>query len=147
MTVPEPNALFIKILDSYIHIDQLSDVSIADIYKKVRIVFVPSGKVNLILYMNVRCLHCKLICMIWQSAAKVRLWDFRLIKMGRKFNHIITDYRKNILLEQQIARHFVQYSECLSSRRSLLYNSKNYPFLNLMISINHDKGQGFYPIV
>ena len=38
---------------------------------------------------------------------------------------------------------FLQYSECLANSPSLLYNSKINPFLNLMISANHVKGDKF----
>ena len=36
----------------------------------------------------------------------------------------------------------VQYTKCVSTPSSLLYNSNNYPFLNSMISANHEKWGG-----
>ena len=60
-----------------------------------------------------------------------------------------TEYKnkKYFIIDQQIARNFVQYSECLSN---LLPNYETQiinPFLNSMISANHDKGQEFLPIM
>ena len=47
------------------------------------------------------------------------------------------------IIDQQIARHFVHYTECLYHHPSLLYNSYNSHFLASRISANYDKGLEF----
>ena len=45
-------------------------------------------------------------------------------------------YKRYFIIDQQIARHFVHYCECLS----LLCNSNNKPFFTSSISANHNNG-------
>ena len=45
-------------------------------------------------------------------------------------------------IDQQIAQHVGQYSECLYHPLPLLCNSNNQPFSTSSISANHDKGLG-----
>ena len=51
--------------------------------------------------------------------------------------------KRYFLIDQQIARHFVHYSECLY--HPLIYYATQIinPFLTLRILANHDKGLGF----
>ena len=44
------------------------------------------------------------------------------------------------IIDQQIAGHFVHYSECLFHPPSLLCHSNNQPFSYFKVSANHDKG-------
>ena len=55
-------------------------------------------------------------------------------RYGHHWEDIGFQVTKDILLDQQIARHFMSCSECLSNPPSLLKSS---------ISTNHDKGLGF----
>ena len=51
-----------------------------------------------------------------------------------------TKYKRYFKIDQQIARHSVQFSECLLNPPSLLGNSNNYHLFNSRISANHNKG-------
>ena len=55
--------------------------------------------------------------------------------------------KKYFIIDQQIARHCVHYSECLSNPLSFNATQITTPFLNSRISANHDQGLGFYPII
>ena len=47
------------------------------------------------------------------------------------------------MIDQQIARHFVHYSEYPSNPLTFYANQKNNPYLNFRISANHDKRMVF----
>ena len=56
----------------------------------------------------------------------------------------ITLYKRYVMIDQQIAWHFVHYSECLSNSLSHIYATQIInPFLNSRISTNEDKWVGF----
>ena len=46
-------------------------------------------------------------------------------------------------MEKQIARNFVQYSECILNPPTFYATKIIHPFPNSSISTNHDKGEGF----
>ena len=50
---------------------------------------------------------------------------------------VILWLKSYFIIDQQIVQHFMQYSECLSNPYA---NQMIFPFLNSMISGNHDKG-------
>ena len=47
------------------------------------------------------------------------------------------------IIDQQIAWHFVDYSECLSNPLPFFETQIINPFLNSRITVNHEKGLGF----
>ena len=47
------------------------------------------------------------------------------------------------MIDRQIARHFVHYSECLSKSLPFYATQMINPFLNLRILVKHDKGLGY----
>ena len=47
------------------------------------------------------------------------------------------------MVDQQIARHFKQYGECLSNHLPFYATQKINPFLSSRSSANHDKWEGF----
>ena len=55
------------------------------------------------------------------------------------FKHYLA--KRFSIIDTQIARHLVQYCECLSNPPTPFYASQiTIPFLNSRISANHDKG-------
>ena len=56
-------------------------------------------------------------------------------------------YKRYFIKDQQIARHSVHYSECLSNPLPFYSNQIINPFLNSRISANDNKGLEFQPIV
>ena len=59
----------------------------------------------------------------------------------------IFSYNKYIIIDQQIARHFVHYSESLHHPLPFYATQIIYPFLTLRLSANHDKGLEFWGIL
>ena len=62
----------------------------------------------------------------------------------------IFDYEqddRDLMIEKQIARHFVQYTKYLSYPLSIYATKIINPFLNSRIVANHDKEEGFQPMV
>ena len=58
--------------------------------------------------------------------------------------------RKNnriIMIEYQLPLRFIKYSKCLSYPHPLHATQRINPFLDSMIVANHDKFEGFQPIV
>ena len=75
-----------------------------------------------------------------------------LIKFKRKdhfeikgffISYIKCPVKRYFIVDQQIARHFVHYSECTNPLPFYLTQMIN-PFLILRTLANHDKGLGFY---
>ena len=56
---------------------------------------------------------------------------------------IVINNKRYFIIDQQIARHFVHYSECLSNLTSFYTIQLINPFLISRITANHDKGLGF----
>ena len=52
-------------------------------------------------------------------------------------------FKRCFMIERQIARHFVHYSECLSNPLPFYATQILNPFLNLIILAKHDKGLGY----
>ena len=52
-------------------------------------------------------------------------------------------YKRYFIINQQIARHFVQYSECLYHPLPFYVTPIINSFLTSGITANHDKGLGF----
>ena len=52
-------------------------------------------------------------------------------------------YKRYFMIDQQIARHFVHYSEYIYHPLPFYTTKIINPFLNSRISANHDKGLGF----
>ena len=70
------------------------------------------------------------------------LWWFTLLNMS-KISLII----RYFIIDQQIAWHFVHFSECLSNLLPFYATQIINSFLNSRISADHDKGLEFKPIV
>ena len=51
--------------------------------------------------------------------------------------------KRYFIIDHQIARYFVHFSECLLNPLSFYATQIIIPFLHLRISANHDKGWGF----
>ena len=60
---------------------------------------------------------------------------------------ILSSAKRYFIIDQQIARHFVLYSECLYHPLSFYGNQIITLFLTSTILAKHDKGLGFNPIV
>ena len=52
-------------------------------------------------------------------------------------------YKRYFKMDQHLARHFVYYGGCLSNPPPFLCSQIMIPFLNSMISTNHEKGKIF----
>ena len=70
----------------------------------------------------------------------VRFMKYRRLNLERIhfFNSIF--YRLYFKTDQNFARHFVYYDDCLSRPSPFLCSQKNFLFLNSMISTNQEKG-------
>ena len=62
--------------------------------------------------------------------------------MSFRLNKLCVD-KSDFMTEKQIAKYFVQYSECLSNPLPFYATQIINPILNSMISANHNKGEGF----
>ena len=51
--------------------------------------------------------------------------------------------KRYFTIEKQKARYFVEYSKCLSDAFPFYSTKKINPFLNLITSTNHEKGEEF----
>ena len=71
----------------------------------------------------------------WDLYSGITGWDFHRICMN-PLNFI----KKIFQIDQQIAQHFVHFSECLSNFYATQMIN---PFLNSRILANHDKGLEF----
>ena len=75
------------------------------------------------------------------------LFYFLIQPAGHHTNTNVMIFPKDIIItDQQIARQFVHYSECLYHLHSFYVNQIINPFHSSKISANHDKGLVFQPI-
>ena len=73
-------------------------------------------------------------------------WILCCRKIGVKCAYLrFLMYKRYFIIDKQIARHFVQYTECLYATLPIPFYVTQFldPFLNLRILTNHDKGKGF----
>ena len=65
----------------------------------------------------------------WEASVRLSLTTL-VVRLNKRY----------FIIDQQIARHFVHYSECLSNPPSLYATQMINPFLNSRIKDNHNKG-------